>query len=53
MISFLKGAMWGLIIVEMIVTSLRGLWWFFPAAILIGWVVDYVAKLIVQGDKQQ
>ncbi|MDO8789919.1 MAG: hypothetical protein Q7J42_17725 [Sulfuritalea sp.] len=53
MISFLKGAMWGFIIVAVILSSIGGLWWLFPAAVLFGWVVDRVARLIFQGDKQQ
>lgn len=53
MISFLKGVMWGLIILSVIITSLRGLWWLFPAAVFVGWIVDRVAKSIFQGDEPQ
>jgi len=48
MISFLKGMMFGLIIVSVILTSIRGLWWLFPATFLFGWVVDRVAKIITR-----
>jgi len=52
MISFLKGIMWGLIIVGVIITSIRGLWWLFPATILFGWVVDRVARIITREFEQ-
>lgn len=48
MMSFLKGMMFGLIIVSVILTSIRGLWWLFPAILIFGLVVDCVAKIITR-----
>jgi hypothetical protein len=53
MTSFLEGIMLGLIIIGTIITSVRGLWWLFPLAILVGSALGYLEKWITRGDKQQ
>ncbi|MBI5791638.1 MAG: hypothetical protein HZA63_09200 [Rhodocyclales bacterium] len=53
MTSFLKGIVLGLIIIGTIIISLRGFWWLFPLAIIVGSALGYLEKLITQGDKQQ
>lgn len=47
MISFLKGAFIGLILVGWLVTSMRGFWWLYPAAILIACVFGYIERAIL------
>jgi hypothetical protein len=53
MTSFLKGIMLGLIIFGTIITSLRGFWWLFPLAVVVGSALGYLEKIITQGDKQR
>lgn len=50
MISFLKGAMWGLVLVVLILASFRGMFWqvlgIYLCAALIGGGIDYIGKAI-------
>ncbi len=50
MISFLKGTMWGLVLVVLILASFRGMFWqvlaIYLCAALIGVGIDYIGKAI-------
>lgn len=50
MLSLLKGALFGIILFMFIVTIVRGLWWLFPSALLIGWGFNQIAKAMFSKD---
>ena len=53
MIYFLKGLLFGVILVGWLVSTMRGFWWLFPAVFLIACVLGYIEKAILPMDKRQ
>jgi hypothetical protein len=50
---FFNGVLIGLVLIGFILTAIRGLWWLMPAAILFGWLLDYVGRAILGMNKRQ